>query len=48
MSNESTTPASRNILELKIGQVRPVKSSVEFDGLNGLVGDDDAMSEDIK
>lgn len=48
MSNESTTPASRNILELKIGQVRPVTNSAEFDGVNELAGDDDAMSEDIK
>ena len=48
MSNESTSPVSRNILELKIGQVRPVKNSAEFDGVNELAGDDDAMSEDIK
>ena len=48
MSNESTSPVSRNILELKIGQVRPIENSAEFDGVNGLAGDDDAMSEDIR
>jgi hypothetical protein len=48
MSNESTSPASRNILELKIGQVRPVKNSEEVDGVNELAGDDNTVSEDIK
>jgi len=48
LANESTSPTSRNILELKLGQVRPVDNSAEFSEVNESAMDQDAMSEDIK
>jgi predicted negative regulator of RcsB-dependent stress response len=47
LSNESTSPAARNILELKLSQVRPVDNRAEF-GIENEPSSDGPMRENNK